>query len=187
MAAVLLASRSISTARSGRRVSGRKVGATPSRHAPNRPDNLITKFHSRRFPSTSRISFSTPKTPRKRNSKLLRSAADSPGGRMSRSPRCSLSRRRTANSTPSGSRSSARTRSIGGTLPKLHPSQLFTAWEKQVKRVLLNPGGPLLFPMHVVHYTARDASGRFRAFDIMLHPTEDKSVTFGETRVDGTE
>jgi len=41
--------------------------------------------------------------------------------------------------------------------------------------------------MHVVHYTARDASGRFRAFDIMLHPTEDKSVTFGETRVDGTE
>lgn len=70
-------------------------------------------------------------------------------------------------------------------MAKQHPSEVFPSWERQVKRVLENPGGPLLFPMHVVHYTARDASGRFRAFDIMLHP--EHTVTFGETRVDGTE
>lgn len=69
---------------------------------------------------------------------------------------------------------------------KPHPSELFSSWEQQVRKVLTNPGGRMLFPMHVVHYTARDAGGRFRAFDIMLHK-EAKTITFGETRVDGTE
>jgi hypothetical protein len=68
---------------------------------------------------------------------------------------------------------------------KTHPSKIFPAWESQIRKILANPGGSMLFPMHVVHYTARDGSNRFRAFDIMLH--EDKTVTFGETRVDGTE
>jgi len=69
---------------------------------------------------------------------------------------------------------------------KPHPSEIFPSWEKQVKKVLENPGGSMLFPMHVVHYTARDAGSRFRAFDIMLHEKA-KIITFGETRVDGTE
>ena len=60
-------------------------------------------------------------------------------------------------------------------------------WETQLRKVLENPGGSMLYPMHAVHYTARDAGGKFRAFDIMLHDNKVKTITFGETRVDGTE
>jgi hypothetical protein len=80
-----------------------------------------------------------------------------------------------------------------------HPSEVFQQWESQVRRVLSNPGGAHAFPMHIVHYVGRDESGKFRAFDVMTHKKKpdhitfggtqvgDYTITFGETRVDGTE
>jgi hypothetical protein len=73
-------------------------------------------------------------------------------------------------------------------MTKPHPSKVFGSWKREIERILRNPSGPMLFPMHVVHYTGRDESGRFRAFDVMLHgEKEGNALTFGETRADSTE